>query len=56
MTRRDRLLASLEQCDSDSARIKILVDRVLSLEDSLFELQQTYFDTLNQKLCVQTQF
>lgn len=50
---------SLKNCDSDKAKIKILVDRILELEDRLNVLQSDYIFLYRSKyvdLCVPVPF
>lgn len=40
--RRQSILDALEKCDSRDTRESLLLDKVIQLQDTLFELQQSY--------------
>lgn len=57
--RRRKILESLDKCDSPATRESLLLDRIIELEDSLLELQETYAETLlsfKKLSCVQVPF
>ena len=56
--RLSRLRESLDRCDSDECRISILMDKVINLQDCLFELQRNYYELLFTycRPCVHDQF
>lgn len=59
--RRSSLVASLAAIEDDKTKINLLIDKVMSLQDTLFELQQTYVEErLNNRelhrICVHNPF
>lgn len=57
--RKDAILNSVLPCDSDSKRIDILVERIIELENALYELKLSYAELrtyLKNFKCVQVPF
>ena len=57
--RRRNILDSLSRCDNPATRESLLVDRIIELEDSLLELEQTYAEVcrvMKKMSCVHSPF
>lgn len=57
--RRQAIIDALNRCDSPHARELLLLDKVIELQDTLFELQQMYAElslSFKRLQCVQVPF